>query len=225
VKRSAILLSLAVLALGLLGVSSAANRPLAGDLDPSFGNGGVVTYNTGTKEEYAYVGGIALQPNGKIVVAGGAVPGNHGLILARYKPDGSLDPGFGKKGMVETPIKYWAFADSVALQPDGKIVIAGRSYDGTDANVLSTFILARYNLDGSLDSTFGYGESRRPPSPMVRATRMQVHTQLRSSRTARSSWAARLTGVTELISTGLLSPSPVTTRTAPWTHRSGLTDS
>lgn len=154
VTRPFVLLALVGFGLGLLGVSSAANRPLAGDLDPSFGQGGIVTHTVpGT--DYPFVSGIALQPDGKIVVSGGSNPGDHGLLLARYMPAGSLDPTFGTGGYVETHFKFWAFADAIALQPDGKILIAGGSYDG-NTNFLSELTLARYNPDGSLDARFGH---------------------------------------------------------------------
>jgi uncharacterized delta-60 repeat protein len=149
VKRLAVFLGLALLALSLLGVSSAAALPLAGDLDPSFGNGGVVTANA------EGIGGITLQPDGKIVVAGTS----NGLEfrLTRYLPDGSADPSFGDRGSVETQVGQWAFASAIALQPDGKIVVAGGSYQGGDNAPLvrEEFTLARYNPAGSLDASFG----------------------------------------------------------------------
>jgi uncharacterized delta-60 repeat protein len=146
VKRLAVLGSLTFVALGLLGVSSAADLPLAGDLDASFGNGGAVTSDTGG------IGGLAVQPDGKIVVAG--TSNDLRILLARYLPNGSLDPSFGNGGQVETQVGAWAFAQSVALQSDGKIVVAGGSYQGDDT-VLEEFTLARYNPNGSLDTTFG----------------------------------------------------------------------
>lgn len=159
-KRPAILVGSAVLALSLLGVSSAATLPLAGNLDPSFGSGGVVTHDLGSGEGPA-ITGIAVQPDGKIVVAGGASPGDHGFLLARYLPDGSLDPRFGNGGYVETRFPSWAFARRVALQPDGKIVVAGDSLQGDG----DEFTLARYNPDGSLDRSFGTDGITNTPIP------------------------------------------------------------
>jgi uncharacterized delta-60 repeat protein len=101
--------------------------------------------------------GIAVQPDGKIVVAGGGISG---IQLARYLPDGSLDPSFGDGGYVQTSFRYWGGASEIALQPDGKIVVAGGSYQGDEDSaheVLEEFTLARYNPDGSLDSSFGTG--------------------------------------------------------------------
>jgi uncharacterized delta-60 repeat protein len=144
--------------------SSAASLPLAGNLDPSFGSRGVVTHSLGSGE-YPNVNGIALQPDGKIVVAGGSSPGDHGLLLARYLSNGSLDPSFGDGGYVETQTGDYAFAKAVSLQPDGKIVVAGGSYQGDD-NYLFVFTLARYNSDGSLDTTFGTDGITNTPIPV-----------------------------------------------------------
>jgi uncharacterized delta-60 repeat protein len=149
VKRSAIFLLVVLVALGLLGASAAADQRLAGGLDPSFGSGGLVT------SKAAGIAGIAVQPDGKIVVAG--TTGDLSFLLARYLPDGSLDPSFGDGGYVETQVGGWGFASSIALQPDGKIVVAGGSYQGESSNpeVLEEFSLVRYNPNGSLDTSFG----------------------------------------------------------------------
>ena len=148
-KRFAVFVGLVLSGLSLLGVSSAAVLPLAGNLDPSFGNGGIVA---ATAEG---MGGIAVQPDGKIVVAG--TSNSEEFRLARYLPDGSSDPSFGDGGSVETQVGEWAFATAIALQPDGKIVVAGSSYQGGDGPPLirEEFTLARYNPDGSLDTSFG----------------------------------------------------------------------
>ena len=69
------------------------------------------------------------------------------FALVRYNTDGSMDTTFGTNGIVKTVIGTWAQAYSVALQSDGKIVLAG--------SASSHFALARYNTDGSLDTTFG----------------------------------------------------------------------
>lgn len=122
-----------------------------GDLDPSFGSGGKVTTNFFNDTEEAR--DIAIQPDGKIVVAGVVFnPGSDtGLdfLLIRYNPDGSLDPTFGSGGKVITHIlDGFDIAQAVAIQNDGKIVVAGGTTD---------FALVRYNADGTLDSTFGSG--------------------------------------------------------------------
>ena len=128
-----------------------------GDLDPTFGSGGIVTTNIGSSFGDGY--GMALQPDGKIVVAGDALAYHDAypdFIVVRYNSDGSLDSTFGSGGEVITPIgSSGATARSVAVQPDGRIVAAGytsNSY-GSDYD----FAVVRYNSDGSLDSTFGSG--------------------------------------------------------------------
>jgi uncharacterized delta-60 repeat protein len=156
-KRLAVVFGLVLVALGLLGVSSAAVVPLAGSLDPSFGSGGVVTHNLASGKS-ARITGVAVQPDGKIVVVADSADGLPGFLLARYLPDGSLDPSFGAGGYVETDFTSGAFADALALQPDGKIVVAGIVVAGTGCQYpCSQFTLARYNPDGSLDTTFGEG--------------------------------------------------------------------
>lgn len=95
---------------------------------------------------------VALQPDGKIVVAGTA---DYALTLLRYQPDGALDLSFGAHGVVTTRIspheKSADLASALALQPDGKIVVAGAAWITSGYG----FFLARYNSDGSLDTSFG----------------------------------------------------------------------
>ena len=125
----------------------------SGELDPTFGTGGRVT----TEFETASLGwGLEIQPDGRIVVAGWAVPESDGAAadyaIARYNPDGSLDTTFGADGKVITDFGYRQdLLYDLALQPDGKIVVAGTSRDGADCWAL----VARYNSDGNLDATFG----------------------------------------------------------------------
>jgi uncharacterized delta-60 repeat protein len=123
-----------------------------GSLDPSFGTGGQVTtdFNGGTDEAFA----LAVQADGKLVTAGLAVSGaGFDFGLARYNPDGSLDPGFGAGGKVTTDFAGgFDQANALAVQDD-KPVVAGRAgFEGND-----DFALARYNPDGTLDPSFGTG--------------------------------------------------------------------
>jgi uncharacterized delta-60 repeat protein len=122
----------------------------AGGLDLTFGNQGKV--ETDFFGNVDVVSGLALQPDGKIIAAGGAAfPNNVGnFALARYNSNGGLDATFGSGGKVTT-----AFATSISsiqgvvIQPDGKIVAVGAA----DNNLA----LARYNSNGSLDPAFGTG--------------------------------------------------------------------
>jgi uncharacterized delta-60 repeat protein len=126
-----------------------------GSLDPSFGTGGKVTTEFDPDEASAEgVAEIVLQPDGKIVAAGTTDRGNDDFALARYDPDGALDTGFGTGGRVTTAVgPNHDFASSLALRPDGKLVVAGFSQQLSGEG----FALARYNPDGSLDEGFGKG--------------------------------------------------------------------
>jgi uncharacterized delta-60 repeat protein len=119
----------------------------AGDLDPSFGVGGVVI--TAAEAGSAYLNGVAVQPDGAIVAVGTMLVGaGLDFAVARYAADGMLDLGFGTSGIAT--IDFGTASDvavDVALQPDGKIVVAGRA----DESVA----LARLLPDGRLDATFG----------------------------------------------------------------------
>jgi uncharacterized delta-60 repeat protein len=78
------------------------------------------------------------------------------FALARYRPDGSLDPAFGEGGIVHTPfgLVHAAQAFDVTIAPDGRIVAAGFVKTGGDANDSSRFAVARYLPDGRLDPSF-----------------------------------------------------------------------
>jgi uncharacterized delta-60 repeat protein len=126
-----------------------------GTLDTTFGTGGVVVTDLGTNNEAGR--SIAIQPDGRIIVAGYYNNGYSKLALVRYTANGALDPTFGTRGKVLTSIRVGDFSgvrgENVAVQPDGKIVVGGSTND----NVTSYFLLARYNADGSPDTSFGGG--------------------------------------------------------------------
>src|SRR5262245_42305337 len=96
-----------------------------GSLDTSFGSGGTVTTSFSAAADLALA--AALQPDGKIVAAGLKASGLTGdVALARYNSDGSLDASFGSGGLVATAVSPQGDgANALALQPDGKIVVAG----------------------------------------------------------------------------------------------------
>jgi len=77
-------------------------------------------------------------------------------VLTRYRPDGSLDPGFGEGGIVWTPfgLLHGARAFDVSVAPDGRIVAAGFVQKGSDGQDSSHFAVARYLPDGRLDQSF-----------------------------------------------------------------------
>src|SRR5439155_8159035 len=132
-----------------------------GTLDTSFGRGGKV--RTDFPGLAAVPSAVVIQPDGKIVVAGGAFPlftfaGDFKVV--RYNPNGSLDTSFGSGGIVTTIFPGdGSYAFAVALQSDGKIIAAGTDFvDFNPGDMSDTdFALARYNSEGSLDTTFGNG--------------------------------------------------------------------
>lgn len=131
-----------------------------GDLDPTFaGTGRVWTPITaGGGNDRAT--GVALQPDGKIVVAGRAKtldPGaNYDFALARYTPEGELDDSFGDGGKVVFPILDDNLGRKVVIQPDGKIVIAGYTCEERKgAPEYCYFGVARVDSGGVLDPSFG----------------------------------------------------------------------
>jgi len=131
-----------------------------GTLDTTFGTGGKV--RTDFPGLAAVASSVVIQPDGKIVVAGGAFPlftflGDFKLV--RYNPNGSLDTSFGEGGIVTTTFPEGSYAFDVALQPDGKIIAAGTVFVAFDPGESSDtdFALARYNPDGTPDATFGNG--------------------------------------------------------------------
>lgn len=138
---------------GLLLTIAAKAQAAAGDLDPLFGDGGaVLTDFSGTTDDYAHA--VAFQSDGKLIVAGqtGVYPLFHSALV-RYNRNGRLDPTFGNGGKVVAALDSGGDAlSAVALQADGKIVVAGSLIHN---NEKAAFLVARFNSDGSRDSTFG----------------------------------------------------------------------
>jgi len=121
-----------------------------GVLDATFGSTGKVITAIGASDDYADA--LAIQPDGKIVVAGYcSISGNNDFCLARYLASGALDSSFGTTGKVITAIgPDYDNASAIALQPDGKIVVAGYCFNGSNTD----FCLARYLASGALDTSF-----------------------------------------------------------------------
>jgi uncharacterized delta-60 repeat protein len=118
-----------------------------GALDATFGSSGTVIAVGGSSEGHA----LALQHDGRIVVAGECYAGGWDFCLARFSANGALDPSFGSSGKVATPIgSNNDYIRAIALQPDGKIVVAGYCWNGTKNDVC----LARYLASGALDASF-----------------------------------------------------------------------
>lgn len=127
-----------------------------GSLDTSFGSAGRRTISFDTGSEYAW--SVAVQPDGKIVAAGYSDNAEGDFAVARLTSNGSLDPTFSSDGKDVTDIGRSADelvdgSQSVAVQPDGKIVVLGSAYTGPVTG--QDFAVARYLSDGALDPTFG----------------------------------------------------------------------
>ncbi len=137
----------------LLSILNLATAQLAGTLDPTFGTAGITTTSIGPNNETAHA--IAVQADGKIVVAGETWNNSNvveDFALARYNSDGSLDNTFGTNGFVVTDMQQSTdVVKAIAIQPDGKIVVAGHS----DNTFNYDFAVARYLANGTLDNTFG----------------------------------------------------------------------
>ncbi|MDQ3748670.1 MAG: FG-GAP-like repeat-containing protein [Acidobacteriota bacterium] len=127
-----------------------------GSLDTSFGTGGKVITAIGNVSSAS---GAVIQADGKIVVAGwsnsGTFASSVDFALVRYNPDGSLDNSFGTGGIVLTDFGSSGgdYALDVVIQSNGKIVVVGE----TGPSGSPDFAVARYNTDGTLDSSFGTG--------------------------------------------------------------------
>lgn len=134
-----------------------------GSLDSSFAVNGVFRYDFNRADDTGY--GIALQPDGKIIIVGEAYLGVFNNIpdtafgIIRLNPNGSFDTTFGTGGIVIT--NFFGSLDAateVALLPDGKIIATGYvTQGGVNTGDTYDFALVRYNSNGSLDTTFGSG--------------------------------------------------------------------
>jgi uncharacterized delta-60 repeat protein len=129
-----------------------------GDLDPLFGSGGMLMTDLGKSTDIAQA--VAIQADGKLVVVGTTYKNNdfsdEDFVVTRYNTDGTLDITFGHRGKVRTDFPgLAAVPSSVVIQPDGKIVVAGGAYPLF--TFLGNFKVARYNPNGSLDTSFGDG--------------------------------------------------------------------
>lgn len=122
-----------------------------GSLDTTFGSAGKTLTDFGGYSDAAY--SMFTQTDGKIVVAGSTnIGSDYNYALARYFNNGSLDTAFGTSGKVITAIgSSYDNMYSAAIQSNGKIVLAGDSFNGVNYD----FALVRYNTNGNLDTAFG----------------------------------------------------------------------
>lgn len=124
----------------------------AGDLDPAFSGDGYTTFNFGEVGDYAY--DVVYQSDGKFVAVGESFNGaTKDFALIRFNADGSPDTSFDGDGFVRTDFGGDDAAARAALQADGKIVVVGSTTAGPVGSG-QNIAVARYNVNGSLDTTF-----------------------------------------------------------------------
>jgi uncharacterized delta-60 repeat protein len=151
IRARAALVLAAMLALAAFFAPVAEAAP--GDLDPTFGNGGSVRLFP--SEEEISLSGVAVQADGKVVMTGSDRTTNS-WITVRLLANGGLDPSFGSGGVASLPSAAGGFGEgrAVAIQPDGKIVVAGEAKGAVDGDVA----VLRYESNGTLDPSFGGGD-------------------------------------------------------------------
>jgi uncharacterized delta-60 repeat protein len=125
-----------------------------GVLDPTFGTGGFVHTDFGAEDS---ANDVVIQPDGNIVIAGDSIsglPAAQSLIVARYLPDGTLDPNFASAGKRTVDVGGFVAVSEVALDPQGRIVVLGSHGITSPFEVGSNVVMVRLNPDGSEDTTF-----------------------------------------------------------------------
>lgn len=127
-----------------------------GELDATFGSGGYFSAAVGSGS--AMANAIALQADGRIVLAGEAIGSDSDFALLRLTPQGTLDPTFDGDGIVVRSLSLPGDdrANAVALQPDGKILAVGSSWNGTK----TVYSVARFDSTGQLDLSYGSSGER-----------------------------------------------------------------
>jgi uncharacterized delta-60 repeat protein len=138
----------------LLGGGDNSNLAVAeylpnGTINYSYGNSGIFTLSS----QIATIRNIAPLPNGDLILSGNATYPTTSLVLARVLPTGQYDPSFGTEGAVNLQLSSPSLG-GMAIQPDGKIVLAGTDNAGTTYQPVYDDVVARFNPDGSLDPTF-----------------------------------------------------------------------
>ncbi|MBL0341106.1 MAG: T9SS type A sorting domain-containing protein [Bacteroidetes bacterium] len=117
-----------------------------GSLDTTFGTNGITIFDN-ADQDIAF--DVEVQSDGKILIAGNSgefIPNPNDFMLARYNSNGTLDNSFGTNGFSLTPILAdYDEAESMAIQADGKIVLGGKAYNGSQFDMT----VARFNNDVS----------------------------------------------------------------------------
>ena len=161
-----------VFAAGALAAASGTAAAAPGDLDSSFNGSGKLTFAPGGKQ--AEIDDIAIQPDGKLVLAGwvdqDGTGGEVDFLVVRLNSDGSFDQGFGSGGIATVNFSGKGMtsdtASGVAVQPDGKIVVGGSTHDSGGGG--GTYMgIARLNSDGTPDASFNpAGYPHEGPAPV-----------------------------------------------------------
>lgn len=125
-----------------------------GNLDTTFDGDGKAYVNF---SNYDYGTGLAIQGDGKLVIAGqvntDGVGGASDFGVMRLTTAGKLDTSFDGDGKLTTPFVTYEFANAITVQGDGKLVVVGGARSASDAGQYPP-VMARYNVNGSLDTTF-----------------------------------------------------------------------
>jgi len=170
----------AVAAAGLLWAGAGTAQAAPGDLDTTFGQGGMATIDL---HHNAFANALAVAPDGGVIVAGTAISvsgATTDVVTARFTQQGAPDPSYGQGGAFQHDFGADETGSGVALQPDGKIVVAGDSTTSGGSQLLVT----RFAGNGTLDTTFagGTGEAELSGTPPVslfgRAMALQPNGQI-----------------------------------------------
>jgi uncharacterized delta-60 repeat protein len=152
-----------------------------GELDNSFGSGGVAKIPWTTEKETESPVGVAIDAQGRIVVGGQAVKGEvrgFDFAAARFFPNGVLDPGFGVGGVATLDIPGAGFdiARDVAVDPQGRVLVAGIATKATGPEPFSSMTIVRWTTSGAPDPSFGENgvvKVNRTGSPLITAAPVQ----------------------------------------------------
>jgi uncharacterized delta-60 repeat protein len=161
-RRLVLLIGVACAALPGAAAPGGLGGATGGQLDQTFGIHGTETAGASLLK-LGDVSGVVVQPDQKIVVAATAATaapcpachGNQSFVVARFTETGAYDKAFGRDGVWTQPFSEADFAYAIALQADGKLIIAGRSN--------GYFALVRLTAAGALDQSFGTGGIVRLP--------------------------------------------------------------
>ena len=152
----------------------------SGELDPMFGPGGFVALRTGSDRD-ASATGVALTRSGSIVVSGFAIAGigdnflDARAVVVRLRPDGTLDPAFGKAGVTRFQIGRSSLGMDVALTPSGAVYVAGMTQ--IQFHFFTSFRSTVYSLtsSGKLVRGFGIGGAGELPPEVIYAGAIALH--------------------------------------------------